>query len=69
MVHQNGVIAIWASGDHVNGHTCYVLNALQIQAGIDWQFVKLCDTHCAVCPAFNGFVNGFAPDATPSLFV
>ena len=60
MLDQNRVIAIWAGGDHVNGHTRYVLNALQIQARIDGQLVKLRHTHRTVCPTFNGLVNGCA---------
>ena len=57
MVHQNSVITIWTGRYHVNGYTCDVLNALQIQASIDGQFVELRHTHSAVCPAFDGFIN------------
>ena len=58
---HDGVVAIRARGNHGYWHTCDLLNPLQVQARIDWQFVKVSDTHRHIIPAFQRFVDRLAP--------
>ena len=51
MLAQDGVVAVGAGRNHMNGHARDLLNALQVELGIGGQLVKVGDADGAVAPA------------------